>query len=69
MGNKMKFKVKAKPKEEGASVVPGAQAASFGAMPQFSMPMQSGGGDGGIKLILQNATVSIEKLIIKKKGE
>ncbi|MDY6930508.1 MAG: CO dehydrogenase/CO-methylating acetyl-CoA synthase complex subunit beta [Halobacteriota archaeon] len=40
-----------------------------GAMPQFSMPMQSGGGDGGVKLILKNANVSIEKLIIKKKGE
>ncbi|MDY6865266.1 MAG: CO dehydrogenase/CO-methylating acetyl-CoA synthase complex subunit beta [Halobacteriota archaeon] len=63
--------------EEAASeaVVPAAGGAQpmmpafGGAMPQFSMPMQSGGGDGGVKLILKNANVSIEKLIIKKKGE
>ncbi len=70
MGEKMKFKVKAKPKGEGAvkgaSAVPGTQAASFGTMPQFTLP--AGGGDGsGITLILKGAKINIEKLIIKKK--
>lgn len=38
------------------------QAANF--MP--SMPMASGGGSGGVKIVLKNAKVSIDKVIIKK---
>ncbi|MDK2826111.1 MAG: acetyl-CoA decarbonylase/synthase, complex subunit beta, partial [Methanolobus sp.] len=31
-----------------------------------SMPMMGGGGSGGVKIVLKNAKVSIEKVIIKK---
>ncbi|MDY6964751.1 MAG: CO dehydrogenase/CO-methylating acetyl-CoA synthase complex subunit beta [Halobacteriota archaeon] len=41
---------------------------SFGAMPQFSMPAM-GGGSGGVKLVLKNAKVSVEKIMIKKKED
>ncbi|SFM22522.1 CO dehydrogenase/CO-methylating acetyl-CoA synthase complex subunit beta [Methanolobus profundi] len=43
---------------------PQMQMPTGGFMP--SMPMMTGGGSGGVKIVLKNAKVSIEKVIIKK---
>ncbi|WP_340818595.1 CO dehydrogenase/CO-methylating acetyl-CoA synthase complex subunit beta [Methanolobus sp. WCC4] len=43
---------------------PQMQMPTGGFMP--SMPMMSGGGSGGVKIVLKNAKVSIDKVIIKK---
>ncbi|MHC1584839.1 MAG: CO dehydrogenase/CO-methylating acetyl-CoA synthase complex subunit beta, partial [Candidatus Syntropharchaeia archaeon] len=51
--------------------VPPAPAAApvsiSGTMPQLPIPSVAPGAGGGIKLILKNANVTIEKIIIKKK--
>ncbi len=58
--------------EEEAETAPQAQggftAPQMMQMPSNmpSMPMMSGGGSGGVKVILKNAKVSIDKVIIKK---
>ncbi|MBN2110895.1 MAG: CO dehydrogenase/CO-methylating acetyl-CoA synthase complex subunit beta [Methanosarcinaceae archaeon] len=48
--------------QAGFAVPQMMQAANF--MP--SMPMMSGGGSGGVRIVLKNAKVSIDKVIIKK---
>jgi CO dehydrogenase/acetyl-CoA synthase beta subunit len=56
-----KLKLKVKKKEEAPAVAAAAPAVAAG--PAVSVPS----GEGGIKLILKNATVNIEQVILKRK--
>jgi acetyl-CoA decarbonylase/synthase complex subunit beta len=55
--------------EEATEAAPQAGFAPQMQMPTNfmpSMPMMGGSGSGGVKIVLKNAKVSIEKVIIKK---
>lgn len=57
-----KIQLKLKPKAPAAAAPAAAPAAS--AAPAFSMP--AGGSAGGIKLVLKDAKISIDKVVLAK---
>lgn len=57
-----KIQLKLKPKAPAAAAPAAAPAA--GAAPAFSMP--AGGSAGGIKLVLKDAKISIDKVVLAK---
>jgi len=58
-----KLQLKLKKKEEAAPAAAGAAAAP-GAAPAFAMP--ASGGAGGIKLVLKDAKITIDKVTLAK---
>lgn len=63
MAKKLSLKLKKKEPVEAAAPAAGAAAPAAGAAPAFAM---SAGGAGGIKLILKDAKVTIEKVTLAK---
>ena len=57
-----KIQLKLKPKAPAAAAPAAASAA--GAAPAFSMP--TGGSAGGIKLVLKDAKITIDKVVLAK---
>ena len=58
-----KIQLKLKPKAPAAAA-PAAAPASGAAAPAFSMP--TGGSAGGIKLVLKDAKITIDKVVLAK---
>jgi CO dehydrogenase/acetyl-CoA synthase beta subunit len=58
-----KIQLKLKPKAPAAAA-PAAAPAAGAAAPAFSMP--AAGGSGGIKLVLKDAKISIDKVVLAK---
>lgn len=58
-----KIQLKLKPKAPAAAA-PAAAPASGAAAPAFSMP--AGGSTGGIKLVLKDAKITIDKVVLAK---
>lgn len=63
MAGEKKLSLKLKPKAAAAPAAAAAAPAAAGAAPAFSM---SAGSAGGIKLILKDAKISIDKVTLAK---
>lgn len=59
-----KIQLKLKPKAPAAAAPAAAAPASGAAAPAFSMP--AGGSAGGIKLVLKDAKITIDKVVLAK---
>ena len=59
-----KIQLKLKPKAPVAGAPAAAPAAGAAAAPAFSMP--AAGGAGGIKLVLKDAKITIDKVVLAK---
>ncbi len=63
MAGKMQLKLKKKEPAAAVGAAPAAGAASPAAGPSFAMPA---GSAGGIKLVLKDAKISIDKVVLAK---
>lgn len=64
MAGEKKLSLKLKPKAAAAPAAAAPAAAGAAAAPAFAMP--AAGGSGGIKLVLKDAKISIDKVTLAK---